>query len=78
MARLHELAESQNGDREEMLRNLSWSPTDEEMEEARAESGRSHSESGSTVRKFYIDTEQYPLRGGPLCETNCLSIARSL
>jgi sulfite reductase beta subunit-like hemoprotein len=33
VARLHELAESQNGDREEILRNLSWSPTDEEMEE---------------------------------------------
>jgi hypothetical protein len=33
VARLHELAESQNGDREGILRTLSWSPTDEEMEE---------------------------------------------
>ena len=33
VARLHELAESQDGDREEILRNLSWSPTDEELEE---------------------------------------------
>lgn len=33
VARLHELAESQDGDREEILRNLFWSPTDEELEE---------------------------------------------
>jgi len=33
VARLHELAESQNGDREGILRTLSCSPTDEEMEE---------------------------------------------
>ncbi len=36
VARLHELAESQNGDQEEILRNLFWSPTDDEIEEAHA------------------------------------------
>ena len=36
VARLHELAESQYGDREEILRKLCWSPTDEEMEETHA------------------------------------------
>ena len=36
VARLHELMESQNGDREEVMRNLNWPPTDEEMEEAHA------------------------------------------
>ena len=36
VARLHELAESQNVDREVILHNLSGSPTDEEIEEARA------------------------------------------
>ena len=35
VARLHELTESLGSDREDILRNLSWSPTDEEMEEAR-------------------------------------------
>ncbi|MEK7404615.1 MAG: NADPH-dependent assimilatory sulfite reductase hemoprotein subunit [Acidobacteriota bacterium] len=36
IARLHELAENQHGAREEILRKLFWSPTDEEMEEAHA------------------------------------------
>ena len=36
VAKLHELAERQNGERQEILRNLNWSPTDEELEETHA------------------------------------------
>lgn len=37
VAKLRELAERPTGERQEILRNLNWSPTDEELEEAHAQ-----------------------------------------